>query len=933
MDSFLHEREIKYVPVLVAKVWETNKFGELEEKKKMKAGWQYGIDGLGKPNYKNWVWCDNIYKQYFTNQAHIDNQYNIRKMESEANNSVFPELMFAHDTRFVAVLDFDDAMEVQRSEAQMLLQQTPYYNSVVKGLPKIMVVIEDIQNFKHIHRIVIHQKNEKRTLELLIGQFSYFRLHQTIFNKEKPFYIYKSLQHLLKQFDYKEGLNLCEEEPYTKPTTLYKNPSISNDVLYTEIKYLLDRLIAVNHTWGDRYDNWVWVGFVLFNIFFEYDINMGLELFDYFSKSSKYYDEDEVEDKWEAIANGAKNYTKKPATQQSLLFKVEELEEEKGIRKPRLLQPISDSSSSSFSSTDGDLDEEDQQNPFTEIEELLKITSVHLIQQSGFRKMLMKVIHNIDDSEKGYETYKNFLIQYAHICFTDKELGELFKTWTKTQSMPSHTIKVLTQIVKDQDTEVFETKYLKNKETYEQVKLKFEKRCAKIRNPVCFVDVNIDGKLQIMKKREAEDNYENLKCMAYSKLEGKVVKQSFISKWFLDENIKTFDRIEFNPDTPNKEFVQNGMKHLNLFNGLECMNYEKYPSCPNDDDMNYELDLFLWLIRHQLCDEDMAFYQVFMKLLSHAIQKPGRKWGIMVVIKSIEGIGKGMFLDFFGHCMLGEQYYLMTDNADQILGNFNESRANKLLINLNELRRQDLSEKQGSLKGAITENNVHLNPKGKAPFTIRNETNYIITTNNDNPVPVGLSDRRTMAIETHADKLDEQVASKLTKFLNIRNKNRLFIAKFRDHLLTYDLSTFVPERDRVETSFYKEMRATMIPHHIQFLHYYFFQKSWENEYLKEQMKNIIDYPGWKKQYMTKTFSSDELYNPFIEYRQDKNQDHTKYSSTMFATKIGKLNIKCERERITNSRFFKIDINKLKSILHDTYHIDVCEQDDYEFTLS
>lgn len=939
MELFLQKRGVKYVPVLVAQVFRPDKDGVMKKRKDMVPGWKYGIDGLGRPDYTNWVLNEKLYNQYIINQLIIDQQYENRRKESQDSTLAFPELIFAHDTRNIAVLDFDHKDELNRPECQMLLQNTPFYNSLYKGYPKPLVIIEDIHTFKHKERIVLHKIGKDTSLELLIGQFSYFRRQQLIYNTDKPFYVYKSLQELFDRFDCNiSPQDFVEKSPIKRQRILDKN--ITNmDVLYTQTKTLLDRLITLDSNWGNNYDNWIWIGFVLHNIFCDYDINMGLELFDHFSQSSKFYDPDELEEKWEHIVRGAEKYTKQPATEHSLLSKIEELEEEKGIRKPRLLQPTSDdsfsshtSSSSSFSSTDGDVDEENEQNPFTEIEELLKITSIHLIQQSGFRKMLMKVIHNIDDSEQGYEVYKNFLTQYAHICFTDKELGELFKSWTKTQSLSAHTVKILTQIVKDQDTEVFETKFLKNKETYEHVKQKFEKRCAKIRNPVCFVDLNKDGKLQIMKKRECEDNYENLKCMAYSKMEGKVVKTSFISKWFLDEKMKTFDRIEFNPDTPNKEFIQNGMSHLNLFNGLECMNYKKYPSCQNDE-MKEELDLFLWLIRDQLCDGNLAFYEVFMKLLSHAIQKPGKKWGIMVVIKSIEGIGKGMFLDFFGHCMLGEQYYLMTDNADQILGNFNESRMNKLFINLNELRRQDLNDKQGSLKGAITENNIHINPKGKAPFTIRNETNYIITTNNDNPVPVGLSDRRTMAIETKADKLDDKIASKLIQFVNIRNKNTRFIAQFRDYLLTYDLSNFVPERDRVETSFYREMRSTMIPHHIQFLHYYFFVKSWENEYLKEQMKNTMLYREWKREYMNKTFSSKELYDAFIDYRQNENQDHTKYSHSTFYSKIGKLNIKSGKERVNNARFFNIDINKLKSILHETYHIDVCETDDYEFTSS
>lgn len=930
MDTFLYKRSIKSVPVLVAKVWETNRLGQMEEKKKMEAGWKYGIDGLQKPNYKNWDLNDLINTQYFTNKIYIDDQYNNRKKESEANDTVFPELIFAHDTRFVGILDFDHPQELERPASQMLLQHTPYYDSYVKGLPKVMVVIEDIHTFEHEDRIILHKINGKTSLELLIGQFSYFRPTQPVKNSDKPFYIYKSLQELLNQFDY--------GQTYTPPSlSLQKtiapkkeHTTTSNDVLSTEIKYHLDRLIAVHHTWGDSYDNWIWVGFVLHNIFYEYDINMGLELFDYFSQSTKCYDADEVEDKWGDIVRGAENYSKQPATKNSLLKKVEELEDERGIAKPRLLSCSSSSDdtsslTSSCSSPYSSFDKEQVSNDiFQEIEDLLKLTSVSVIQHSAFKKLLQKVMYNINDTTLGYETYKLFLTTYGKITLNDMELGNIHRAWEKTVALPSHTIKQLVSYVQTNDPDAFKEKFLKTKETYDLVKKNFTG--AKIRDPVCFVDIKSNGEIQIMRKQQMEDKYENLKCMAYCPFAGQVIPQSFIKKWFRDEHMKTFDAMDFNPDTNQNVYQKDGMTYLNLFRGLECMNMNKYPSI-GQDEMKEELDLFLWLLRHQLCDENIEFYDCLVKLLAHAIQKPGQKWRIMVIFKSIQGIGKGMFLDFFGNCMIGSTCYKVVDNSDQILGNFNACRMNKLLIVLNELSRKDLSEKQGCLKGAITENNQEINGKGKPVMTVRNEANYIGATNHDGIAPEK-DDRRLMPIESHASKLPLETAVRLGKLLHIRQKNPRFIAKLRDYFLSIDLSDFVPERDRVITEYYQEMQEILTPHYISFILHYFFVKSWVYEFNQyKQQQQALTYREWKTAMFSKPIGASDFYKDMIDFRREHMNDNSRYTQNMFGRHIRKLCVnKCKEGNI---HFYTFCVENLKTILIETYHMTVPEFDAFE----
>lgn len=927
MEAFLRNRKIKYVPLLIVKRYE-----EDGVRKDMVDGRRFGIDGLRCPKYNDWYHNEDLFNEYENHKQFVNNQYQTRLSEhllSEDNRS-FPELIFAHDTRTYGILDFDHVDELNRPEAQRLLHIAPYYESYVKHLPKIFVEIKDLDSRQYPSRIVIHTKNGKTTLELLIGQFSYFTKDQRVYNADQPFPVYNSITELLNIFGYEKDFvpkKVCNDMSCKRQKVSPNLDHSTKSFVYNRILSFINRLIAIDPTWGNSYDNWMWMGFVLYNIFCDVDINMGLELFDIFSQSTKCYDADEVESKWEDIERGVDRYNGIPINESSLLRKVEELEEVKGISKPRLLLTSSSSTSSATETcSETDIDQ-DESNIFYEIENVLEMTSPTIIRQAGFKKLLMKVIHNLDDTEEGYQMYKKLLMNYGKIDFSDSDLGKLSTAWRKVQSLPSHTIKLLLQYVREQNPDDFETKYLKNKETYDKVKEKFERTCAKIRNPVCFVDINSDGKIQVMLRKDIQTNYENLMCMMYSRIDGKITKHSFIGRWFFDETMRTYDRMDFNPDTSDNTFVRENMTFLNMFRGLECMNYKKYPSIA-ENEMNGELDLFLWLIRHQLCDDNESFYTVFIKLLAHAIQKPGQKWGIMVIIKSIEGIGKGMFVDFFGHCILGQQYYQQVDNADTILGNFNESRMNKLFINMNELRRSDLSEKQGALKSAITENTVQINQKGKPVITIRNETNYLITTNNDVPVPVGLSDRRMMAIESHAQKLPVDKALRLLEFVNIKNKNSKFIAKFRDFLLNIDLTGFVPQQERVETAFYREMREIMIPHHILFLHHFFFVQSWRDQY--KSTKSTKPYREWKEEYLSHPIKSGDLYDKFLEYRREHMNDNSRYTQNALSRHLKKL--ANDKAKIADLHHFKFDLTELASTLETTYHMTIPEKDLYESSI-
>jgi hypothetical protein len=910
---------------------------------------ELGLTWLSTPSYRDWELNEKIYKNYTNPMFRCSYDKTMEEARHKFIWTVekpFPRVLFAGRTDITYMLDPDHPLALQIPEIQRLVKIAPYTDSLGKGNPHIPICIQNMpESLLQVARIVLIRRGKDLVLELLKGQFHFFDPDQTVHNANCPIYTYSSWSEFLNAFS-------IDEEYASSLTPSFECP-LMDEFVYQRVLSKVQRLVDIDK---DReyntYDKWVLMLFLFANVCGG-NKEMGKDIAITFSKQiddNGKFDESSVINKFEDMYSVIGTYDSTPATEATLDNILLELELKHGIPRQRLL--TNDSSSTDSESFTGSLaltcdnddtvsenDEETQtlEEEWEEIEKLLSLFQPTFLQKPYMKEMLMHVIYNLDDTELGYNRCKDYFQKYAQCVLTDTDAGNLYKKWCKINSNQKKDTSALRKALQRVNKAGFQT-LIKSKENYHMVKEKFEKRVAKCNNPVCFIDVNPDGVLQVLSQKQLLVKYENLKCKKFCKIEGKVIPQLFIGNWFFDTNIKTIDKMDFNPDTLEPLYYENGLLVFNLFRGLECMDFEKYPSVA-EDQMKEPLDKFLWLIRHQLCNDNKDFYDMFMKLLAQAIQTPGKKWRVMVVLKSIQGIGKGMFCDFFGNCMIGNLYYKMVDNADQILGHFNESRMHKLFINLNELRRKDASENQGSLKGAITEQNVEINGKGKPVITVRNETNYFVTTNVEIPVPVEMSDRRIVAIESEAPKLSPEDATYLSIFLNIRQKNKPFIAKFRDHLLSIDISDFIPERDRVQTDFYREMQHVMTPPHIAFLYDYFFVRSWKDDYQEHVlMKGLqTSYTKWKQEYLSRPIGKKELYDSMIKWRREARQEFSAYSENKFGRHITHVLEKLEKLthtkltesiRINNIHHAVFPLDALKNYLETIFHLAV-EKDIYE----
>ena len=148
------------------------------------------------------------------------------------------------------------------------------------------------------------------------------------------------------------------------------------------------------------------------------------------------------------------------------------------------------------------------------------------------------------------------------------------------------------------------------------------------------------------------------------------------------------------------------------------------------------------IINHVLSYDEECF-ENFINWLAYIVQKP-RMTGTAWVITGEQGTGKGVLCTNICTPLFGSQN-TNTVSAMNISGRFTEVTDNKIMIFLDEMRREqgsDTGNVKDKLKRLITEPYLQQEKKFEGQMKIRNFSNIIITSNENIPVSIDSGDRR-----------------------------------------------------------------------------------------------------------------------------------------------------------------------------------------------
>jgi len=215
--------------------------------------------------------------------------------------------------------------------------------------------------------------------------------------------------------------------------------------------------------------------------------------------------------------------------------------------------------------------------------------------------------------------------------------------------------------------------------------------------------------------------------------------------WMTWDGRRTYDDVVFDPSGKERSNV------YNLFKG--------FPLEPKQGDWS----LMRAHIFKVICDSNAEHFAYVMAWMARAVQDPGGdKPGVAIVLKGGKGIGKGVFVNYFGS-IFGEAFLPISD-SESFTGRFNMHLSKSLLVFLDEAVWGGDKKAEGKLKQLITEPTILFEPKGIDSITLGNYINVIIASNEEWVVPATGDERRFCVLEpSEVFKQDTEYFGKIAK--------------------------------------------------------------------------------------------------------------------------------------------------------------------------
>lgn len=520
---------------------------------------------------------------------------------------------------------------------------------------------------------------------------------------------------------------------------------------------------------------------------------------------------------------------------------------------------------------------------------------------------------------------ENDCLSVAISCFDKKKVRTLmYDGFTIDESVfTEETIQKLNEKTKhygvkwdtkehDTTAQVDQEKYLEALENdrlnYENVKKTFEKNHFVIENPVMFCrEYEFQGEIKY--QFYSKDKFKDLVAPFEYYDENHNKWKPFLPDWIKDPERKSYKEVCFIPklNTKSTEFY-------NSFRGWDYNPTEEPKETGFVDIFKRQIDV--------LTNFHKESGEYLIKYIAHSIQKPEVRPNCSVVLKSDEGYGKDMLLDTVA-LLTNRKYMMNTSEMDDIFGHFNVGIRDKIHIILNETESKKGYENKEKIKNQITEETTNIREKNVSHYDQVNYVRLWILSNNFNPVSISPSDRRFNVFKAHYKKPTREHFTEYRKHM----KNKESLNDLMYYLLNIDITDFEPDRDRVITDAYKEMKT----HNMNPLYTYLNEILFENDFKKTFPHK--EQACQSKKTNTILLKSKCLFDKYEEYLYTNNIN-IKIDYKLMKNILSNIGVQQQKKKVagTVSNWYVIDPDECKDILK-TYivkeEIEEIDLDDYE----
>jgi putative DNA primase/helicase len=192
------------------------------------------------------------------------------------------------------------------------------------------------------------------------------------------------------------------------------------------------------------------------------------------------------------------------------------------------------------------------------------------------------------------------------------------------------------------------------------------------------------------------------------------------------------------------KFYSKDPSYLGLFQGYP---FENNSPCNSSTEL---IKPFLDHVLNIISDRNNDLYEYILNWISYLLQNPGSKTETALLVIGEQGTGKNKFFTDVISKLFGRYAIVNENNINNIIGRFNSSFENKILVICNELQSIDDAKHLNTdcLKSLITDNTCTIESKFVNSPVIDNVSNFIFVSNNYLPIKIENGDRRYVIFKT-----------------------------------------------------------------------------------------------------------------------------------------------------------------------------------------
>jgi len=213
-----------------------------------------------------------------------------------------------------------------------------------------------------------------------------------------------------------------------------------------------------------------------------------------------------------------------------------------------------------------------------------------------------------------------------------------------------------------------------------------------------------------------------------------------------------------------------------------------------------------------LADRNDAKANFLFDWSADILLNPGRKPGVVPVLRGDEGSGKSVYAGVTRR-ILGAKNVLTTSDADRILGRF-AAVANKILVVGEEVLFAGNKSQNDKLKHLITGDTIQVEVKFGDPLEIESCHRLMLLSNHEHVLNVGANARRIVMYEVPSTKVgDDKYFDPLQDMA--KGRDEATVGMFMRFLLDRDLSSFRPWKSQRalagDTALVKQKQLSLPP--------------------------------------------------------------------------------------------------------------------------